>query len=59
MYGQTEATARIAYVPPERLPEKLGSAGRAIPGGELRIEPFEVAAPGQPRSVRSSTRVPT
>ena len=48
MYGQTEATARIAYVPPERLPEKLGSAGRAIPGGELRIEPFEVAAPGQP-----------
>jgi acyl-CoA synthetase (AMP-forming)/AMP-acid ligase II len=38
MYGQTEATARIAYVPPERLPEKLGSAGRAIPGGTLRID---------------------
>lgn len=38
MYGQTEATARIAYLPPERLPEKLGSAGIAIPGGRLRID---------------------
>jgi long-chain acyl-CoA synthetase len=38
MYGQTEATARMAYVPPARLPEKLGSAGIAIPGGRLRIE---------------------
>jgi acyl-CoA synthetase (AMP-forming)/AMP-acid ligase II len=39
MYGQTEATARIAYVPPDRLPEKLGSAGIAIPGGRLRVDP--------------------
>ena len=39
MYGQTEATARIAYVPPVRLAEKLGSAGIAIPGGRLSIEP--------------------
>ena len=39
MYGQTEATARIAYVPPDRLSEKLGSAGIAIPGGRLSIEP--------------------
>jgi acyl-CoA synthetase (AMP-forming)/AMP-acid ligase II len=38
MYGQTEATARMAYVPPDRLAEKLGSAGIAIPGGRLRIE---------------------
>ena len=38
MYGQTEATARIAYVPPARLPAKLGSAGIAIPDGHLRIE---------------------
>lgn len=37
MYGQTEATARIAYVPPFRLADKLGSAGIAIPGGLLRI----------------------
>ena len=41
MYGQTEATARMAYVPPTRLSEKLGSAGRAIPRGELRVEEAE------------------
>lgn len=44
MYGQTEATARIAYVPPERLTEKLGSAGQAIPGGQLRIEATDGAS---------------
>ena len=37
MYGQTEAAARLAYVPPARLDEKLGSAGRAIPGVTLTI----------------------
>jgi acyl-CoA synthetase (AMP-forming)/AMP-acid ligase II len=37
MYGQTEATARISYVPPNRLREKLGSIGIAIPGGELSL----------------------
>lgn len=37
MYGQTEATARIAYVPPERLIEKCGSIGIAIPDGSLDI----------------------
>lgn len=41
MYGQTEATARISYVPPERLGEKIGSIGVAIPGGRLRLEPLE------------------
>jgi acyl-CoA synthetase (AMP-forming)/AMP-acid ligase II len=39
MYGQTEATARIAYLPPDKLPEKAGSIGVAIPGGELWTEP--------------------
>jgi long-chain acyl-CoA synthetase len=38
MYGQTEATARISYVPPHRLAEKIGSIGIAIPGGQLRID---------------------
>jgi len=37
MYGQTEATARIAILPAKMLPEKLGSAGVAIPGGSLSI----------------------
>jgi long-chain acyl-CoA synthetase len=38
MYGQTEATARISYVPPERLDEKIGSVGIPIPGGSLAID---------------------
>jgi long-chain acyl-CoA synthetase len=37
MYGQTEACARLTYLPPERLKEKLGSAGIAIPGVEIDI----------------------
>ncbi len=37
MYGQTEATARIAVVPPDRLADKLGSAGLPIPGGRIRV----------------------
>jgi acyl-coenzyme A synthetase/AMP-(fatty) acid ligase len=37
MYGQTEATARITILPPGELPARLGSAGRAIPGGRLSI----------------------
>ncbi len=35
MYGQTEATARMSYVPAARVMEKVGSIGVAIPGGEL------------------------
>ena len=38
MYGQTEATARIAYLPPEAFEAKAGSIGRVIPGGELWLE---------------------
>jgi acyl-CoA synthetase (AMP-forming)/AMP-acid ligase II len=37
MYGQTEATARISYVPPEALPEKAHTIGMAIPRGRLSI----------------------
>lgn len=37
MYGQTEATARLSYMPPEYLEEKLGSLGRAIPGVTLEL----------------------
>jgi acyl-CoA synthetase (AMP-forming)/AMP-acid ligase II len=37
MYGQTEATARLSYLPPERLDDKLGSVGVAIPGVELAV----------------------
>jgi acyl-CoA synthetase (AMP-forming)/AMP-acid ligase II len=46
MYGQTEATARIAVLPSGSLPQKLGSAGRVIPGGRLEIEVDGVLAEG-------------
>jgi len=38
MYGQTEATARIAFLAPEDIEAKLGSIGKAIPGGQLWLE---------------------
>jgi long-chain acyl-CoA synthetase len=40
MYGQTEATARISYLDPNCTIEKIGSIGKAIPGGTLKISPF-------------------
>lgn len=38
MYGQTEATPRISYVPPEFATSKVGSVGIPIPGGSLSID---------------------
>jgi len=40
MYGQTEATARISFVPPEQLLSKIGSIGKPIKDGELDINPL-------------------
>jgi long-chain acyl-CoA synthetase len=37
MYGQTEATARLSYLPPALLGSKLGSIGRGIPQVTLRV----------------------
>jgi acyl-CoA synthetase (AMP-forming)/AMP-acid ligase II len=37
MYGQTEATARLSYLPPERATDKEGSIGVPIAGVELRV----------------------
>ena len=37
MYGQTEASARLSYLPPADLDRKAGSAGKAIPGVSLQI----------------------
>ena len=37
MYGQTEATARISYVLPDRLGEKLGSVGLPMDNLMIRI----------------------
>lgn len=37
MYGQTEATARMSYLPPQDSLTKPGSIGIAIPGGEFSL----------------------
>ncbi|MCF6378734.1 AMP-binding protein [Nocardioides KLBMP 9356] len=38
MYGATEATARMAYLPPHLTTDHPGSIGVAIPGGRLRLD---------------------
>jgi long-chain acyl-CoA synthetase len=49
MYGQTEATARLSYLPPERAEDKAGSIGIPIPGVDLRVmgERLREAGPGE------------
>lgn len=42
MYGATEATARMAYLPPDMAAANPSAIGRAIPGGS-----FELAADGE------------
>ncbi len=37
MYGQTEASARLSWLPPDRLSEKYGSIGVGIPGVSLKV----------------------
>jgi acyl-coenzyme A synthetase/AMP-(fatty) acid ligase len=37
MYGQCEATARMAYLPADKAVEKKGSMGIAIPGGRFHL----------------------
>lgn len=37
MYGQTEATARLSFLPPDLLEKKLGSIGKGIPGVTLKV----------------------
>ena len=37
MYGQTEATARLSYLPPDRLADKLGSIGKGLPSTKLEV----------------------
>lgn len=40
MYGATEATARMSYLPPDFLESKRGSIGVPIPNGKLEIDPI-------------------
>lgn len=49
MYGQTEATARLTWLPPAKLKDKLGSVGIPIDGVEIQIRnpAGVVCAPGE------------
>ncbi|MQA60042.1 MAG: AMP-binding protein [Actinophytocola sp.] len=38
MYGQTEATARMAYLPPELAAERPDAVGVPIPGGAFQLD---------------------
>lgn len=38
MYGQTEASPRMSYIPHEHVLTKSGSIGIAIPGGKLTVD---------------------
>lgn len=42
MYGATEATARLSYLPPELTCEKSGSIGKGIPGVDLAVLDIEM-----------------
>ena len=53
MYGQTEASARLTRLAPERLDDKLGSVGTPIAGVEIRVRRADGgdAAAGEPGEV--------
>jgi acyl-CoA synthetase (AMP-forming)/AMP-acid ligase II/acyl carrier protein len=46
MYGQTEATARMAYLPPALATARPEAIGVAVPGGALRIDDGELVYRG-------------
>ncbi len=51
MYGQTEASPRMAYLHPEYLSAKIGSIGRAVPGGTLWLEDSQGNRIEQPEQI--------
>ncbi|MBR4159104.1 MAG: AMP-binding protein [Spirochaetia bacterium] len=51
MYGQTEATARMSYLPAEMSLAKYGSMGIAIPGGKLSLIDINGQLITQPETV--------
>ncbi|MBC7302272.1 MAG: AMP-binding protein [Nocardia sp.] len=44
MYGQTEATARMAYLPPESAEEHPDCIGIPVPGGHFTLAPVDDGA---------------
>ncbi|WP_165988611.1 AMP-binding protein [Streptomyces sp. YIM 98790] len=57
MYGQTEATARMAYLPPDLAAEHPETIGIPVPGGSFRIEPVAGEEPGTGELVFSGPNV--
>ncbi|KRB80210.1 hypothetical protein ASE01_01565 [Nocardioides sp. Root190] len=57
MYGQTEATARMAYLPPDLALTHPAAVGIAIPGGTFRLDPVVDAGPGVGELVYSGPNV--
>ena len=56
MYGQTEATARLSYLPHNMYEKEKGSIGKGIPGVELKIinETGDEVKPGETGEVIAS-----
>ncbi|MDD1673745.1 MAG: acyl--CoA ligase [Methanomicrobiales archaeon] len=54
MYGATEATARLSYLPPDLARQKIGSIGKGIPGVTLQVVNQE-GVPVQPGEVGEIT----
>lgn len=57
MYGQTEATARMAWLPPHLATTHPQAVGVAIPGGAFRLDPVAGAEPGVGELVYSGPNV--
>lgn len=56
MYGQTEATARMAYLPPELARRHPGAIGVPIDGGSFRIDPIDTDEPADDPGDRADGR---
>jgi len=57
MYGQTEATARMAYLPPPLVEDNPDAVGVVVPGGSFRLEPVEGCAPDEGELVYAGPNV--
>lgn len=57
MYGATEATARMAYLPPHLTDDHPDAIGIAVPGGRLRLDDTADERPGVGELVYSGPNV--
>ena len=57
MYGQTEATARMAYLPAHLAAERPEAIGVPIPGGSFRLQPVDDHGPDVGELVYSGPNV--